>query len=68
MVAMMVGRYQQPLLPVKGAAGREPRLVVENLLVPGAALALVSGAARRNPGFCRLVGAGRTELMEILFG
>jgi ribose transport system ATP-binding protein len=47
----------------------EPVLVVENLLVPGTP-AGVSFAARRGEilGFAGLVGSGRTELMQTIFG
>lgn len=71
-VAMMVGReLSGQYFPPKPAreAGGEVVLEVRNLLVPGAP-AGVSFAARRGEvlGFAGLVGAGRTELMESIYG
>ncbi|WP_437498451.1 sugar ABC transporter ATP-binding protein [Sorangium sp. So ce1099] len=70
-VAMMVGRelsahYFPEKRPRKPA---EPVLVVEGLVVPGAP-APVSFSAERGEilGFAGLVGSGRTELMETIFG
>jgi ribose transport system ATP-binding protein len=70
-VALMVGReLSSQYFPEKAATpAHEPFLVVENLVVPGA-LAGVSFTALRGEvlGFAGLVGAGRTELMESIFG
>ena len=72
-VSMMVGRAlttrfpDRPPLEIK--ADQPPVLAIENLLVPGAPCG-VSFTARRGEilGFAGLVGAGRTELMQVLFG
>jgi ribose transport system ATP-binding protein len=70
-VAMMVGRELSanyfPPKPAKAPA--DPVLVVDNLIVPGAP-APVSFTAHRGEilGFAGLVGAGRTELMQAVFG
>jgi ribose transport system ATP-binding protein len=70
-VAMMVGRelstHYFPEKPDRPRGG--PVLEVRDLLVPGAP-AGVSFTAHRGEivGFAGLVGAGRTELMEAIFG
>ena len=71
-VQLMVGRplHNQyfPERPAAEPAG-EVVLRVDNVLVPGAGTA-VSFEARRGEilGFAGLVGAGRTELMAVIFG
>jgi ribose transport system ATP-binding protein len=70
-VALMVGRelsaeYFPP--KVERELG-EPVLVVDSLLVPGAPVGVSFRALRGEVlGFAGLVGAGRTELMQTLFG
>jgi ribose transport system ATP-binding protein len=72
-VSMMVGRAlttrfaDRPV--IEPGKDEPPVLAVENLLVPGAPCG-VSFSARRGEilGFAGLVGAGRTELMQVLFG
>ncbi len=70
-VAMMVGRElsNQYFPPKHEKPPGEPVLVVTDLLVPGAPEG-VSFTARRGEilGFAGLVGSGRTELMETVFG
>jgi ribose transport system ATP-binding protein len=72
-VAMMVGRAMTtrfPDRPVATPDGNEtPVLAVDNVIVPGAPEG-VSFSVRRGEilGFAGLVGAGRTELMQVLFG
>jgi ribose transport system ATP-binding protein len=70
-VAMMVGRdLGASVFPPRPEGPRgEDTLVVNSLLVKGAP-APVSFSARRGEilGFAGLVGSGRTELMEALFG
>jgi len=72
-VSMMVGRALTTRFPdrpaVEPGAAEEPVLGVENLVVPGAESA-ISFTARRGEilGFAGLVGSGRTELMQVLFG
>jgi ribose transport system ATP-binding protein len=71
-VAMMVGRALEtrfPDRPVRNGNGQAPVLSVENIVVPGAP-APVSFEARKGEiiGFAGLVGSGRTELMQVIFG
>jgi ribose transport system ATP-binding protein len=72
-VSMMVGRAMTTRFPdrpiTEPGKNEPPVLAVENLIVPGASCG-VSFTARRGEilGFAGLVGAGRTELMQVLFG
>ncbi|KYF79874.1 D-ribose transporter ATP-binding protein [Sorangium cellulosum] len=70
-VSMMVGReLSAHYFPEKRPrTSAEPVLVVEGLVVPGAP-APVSFSAERGEilGFAGLVGSGRTELMQTIFG
>jgi ribose transport system ATP-binding protein len=72
-VSMMVGRELTTRFPdrpeISAGADQEPVLEVKDLVVPGAPQG-VSFTARRGEilGFAGLVGAGRTELMQVLFG
>ncbi|WP_437679110.1 sugar ABC transporter ATP-binding protein [Sorangium sp. So ce131] len=70
-VAMMVGRELSGhyFPPKTERPAPEPVLVVRDLVVPGAP-AGVSFTAHRGEilGFAGLVGAGRTELMQTIFG
>ena len=71
-VAMMVGReLSSEYFPSReGRKAGEPVLEVDKLVVPGAPKAGESFTALRGEilGFAGLVGAGRTELMQTLFG
>ncbi|HZK81231.1 MAG TPA: sugar ABC transporter ATP-binding protein [Humisphaera sp.] len=69
-VAMMVGRPLSAWFPDRVArVPGEVILAVNELVIPGARAA-VSFDVRRGEifGFAGLVGSGRTELMEVLFG
>jgi ribose transport system ATP-binding protein len=70
-VTMMVGReLSGQYFPSRSRTeARDPVLEVEELLVPGARHGVSFQALRGEIlGFAGLVGAGRTELMETLFG
>ena len=69
-VTMMVGRPLSAQFPTRtGRSGGQTILEARNLLVPGTP-AGVSFTVQRGEilGFAGLVGSGRTELMEVLFG
>jgi ribose transport system ATP-binding protein len=68
-VSLMVGREIKSWFPRRTTRPGEPLLSVEGLWLPGAREPL-SFEARRGEvlGFAGLVGSGRTELMETLFG
>jgi ribose transport system ATP-binding protein len=69
-VSMMVGRQYTHRFPERPAEIKaDEMLIVDKVLVPGAAFG-VSFSARRGEvlGFAGLVGAGRTELMQCIFG
>ena len=70
-VSLMVGRQLSgQYFPVRTApAEREPGLEVEDLVVPGARRGVSFQAYRGQIlGFAGLVGSGRTELMQAIFG
>jgi ribose transport system ATP-binding protein len=72
-VALMVGRdlsgHYFPPRPDPPPAGRETLLEVNDLLVPGAPGGITFNVRRGEIlGFAGLVGAGRTELAQAIFG
>jgi ABC-type sugar transport system ATPase subunit len=69
LIRMMVGRELTSLFPKQDVPLGDVRLRVEDLSSPGA-FENVTFDLRRGEilGFAGLVGAGRTELMETLFG
>jgi ribose transport system ATP-binding protein len=70
-VAMMVGRElsKEYFPPKQDRATSQPVLVVKDLLIAGAPEGVSFTALRGEIlGFAGLVGAGRTELMEAIFG
>ena len=70
-VAMMVGRELSAhyFPPRPESAASDTVLAAENLLVPGAPAPISFSASRGEiVGFAGLVGSGRTELMQTLFG
>lgn len=68
MISLMVGRDLSETYPSKPPCGDEVVLRVENLC--GNGLTNVSFALRKGEilGFAGLVGAGRTELMHLIYG
>jgi ribose transport system ATP-binding protein len=70
-VALMVGRElsNEYFPPKRERTSHEPMLEVKDLVVPGAP-DRASFTARKGEvlGFAGLIGAGRTELMEAIFG
>jgi ribose transport system ATP-binding protein len=70
-VALMVGRAlsRQYFPPKREHHSEEVRLAVESLRLPGVPHALGFSARRGEIlGFAGLIGAGRTELMQAIFG
>ena len=69
LISLMVGRELNEMFPKVECPITEVKLKVENLSSPGA-FADVSFSVRKGEilGFAGLVGAGRTEVMETLFG
>ncbi len=69
MIELMVGRSIENEVPKQAATIGDPRLVVKNF-VRGTAVRGVSFDVRRGEvlGITGLVGAGRTELVRLIFG
>ncbi len=72
-VSMMVGRTLNTRFPERAGANADaalsPMLVVDEVVVPGAGKPVSFTALRGEiVGFAGLVGAGRTELMQVIFG
>ena len=69
-VSMMVGRTFTTRFPDRpNIVASQPVLQVRDLLVPGAPAGVSFDALRGEVlGFAGLVGAGRTELMQVIFG
>jgi ribose transport system ATP-binding protein len=69
-VSMMVGRQYMHRFPDRlDELSSDESLVVDDLRVPGAPFGVTFSAKRGEVlGFAGLVGAGRTELMECIFG
>lgn len=68
-VTAMIGRELEDLFPERNSPGEETILEIDNLTVDGA-VGPVSLSVRRGEivGLAGLVGAGRTELLETVFG
>jgi ribose transport system ATP-binding protein len=71
LISMMVGRTftsRYPDRPEMNVSG-QPILEVNNVVVPGASSGVTFTAGKGEIlGFAGLVGSGRTELMQVLFG